>query len=244
MADSPVVAYTNRYKDILYQSVLDHCQPRQTCILDIGCNDGQDIKRLSLSGKDLKIFGLDLNGEALSKAEKNLAGTKNVYLVQGRGEAIPFKAGSFVIAYSSEVIEHTPDPAGFIAEAWRMLPENGLFVITTPSRYNYVKLAGAIVPRSLKRQLRRLIYYLKPGPDTNPHFREYTPKKLINLFEENNFAVEKIVPGVMRVPFWYLFEKFPFLVSIWGKVDKVIGLIPGGNHLKANYVVLARKRIK
>jgi SAM-dependent methyltransferase len=241
MADSPVVAYTIRYKEILYQAILDNCQPGQTRILDIGCNEGQDIERLILSGKDLKIFGLDLNKEALDKGVKRLAGAKNVYLAQGKGEAIPFKPGSFSIIYSSEVIEHTADPRGFISSAWSVLAGDGVFIITTPSRFNYVKLAGALVPRPLKRFLRRLIYYIEPGVDVNPHVREYTPGELKGLFEKNNFIVEKIVPGVMRVPFWYLFEKLPILVPIWEKFDKLAGLVPGGNHLKANYIMVAKK---
>jgi ubiquinone/menaquinone biosynthesis C-methylase UbiE len=236
-----VVTYTNRYKEILYQAILAHCQSGQTYILDIGCNDGQDIKRLSLSGKELKIFGLDMNREALKKGLKRLAGAEDAYLVQGKGEAIPFRANSFDVVYSSEVIEHTSDPGGFIAESWRVLSINGIFIITTPSRFNYATLAGTLVPRTLKIHLRRFIYYVKPGPDIDPHFREYTPKELNDLLQQNKFMVEKIIPGVMRVPFWYLFEKFPILVSIWEKFDKLVGLVPGGNHLKANYVLLAKK---
>ncbi len=241
MADSRVVTFTNRFKEILYQAVLEYGQSGQGYILDIGCNDGQDIKHLSLAGKDLKLFGLDMNREALKKGLNRLAGIKNAYLVQGKGEAIPYKSGSFDVVYSSEVIEHTPDPGGFIAEAWRVLSANGVFIVTTPSRFNYPKLAGALVPGSLKSHLRRFIYYVKPGPDIDPHFREYTPRELKELFQRNHFLVVKIIPGVMRVPFWYLFEKFPVLVSIWEKFDKLVGWVPFGNHLKANYVLLARK---
>ncbi len=241
MADSPVVTYTNSYKETLYRAILEHCRSELTRVLDIGCNDGQDLKRLSLSGKELKMFGLDLNREVLYKGLKRLAGTKNTYLVQGKGEAIPFKSSSFDIVFSSEVIEHTANPGGFIAEAWRVLSENGIFIVTTPSRFNYVKLAGALVPGPLKIHLRRLIYYVKPGVNVNPHFREYTPGELNDLFQQNKFMVEKIIPGVMRVPIWYLFEKFPILVSFWEKFDKLVGLVPLGNHLKANYVLLAKK---
>ena len=48
--------------------------------------------------------------------------------------ALPFASGSFDVVLSTEVIEHTPEPAHALPELARMLKPGGRLVLTTPGR--------------------------------------------------------------------------------------------------------------
>jgi SAM-dependent methyltransferase len=48
------------------------------------------------------------------------------------GKVLPFDAGSFDTVINTEVLEHTPEPAGLIAEMARVLRPTGVLILTTP----------------------------------------------------------------------------------------------------------------
>lgn len=242
MKTSPVLVYSNRYKEILFDLIVKNSDTAGPCyVLYIGCGKGSDLERISLLDKDIKNFGMDISYGSLLAAFKKMQDHKDCYLIQAKGEDIPFLDNSFHIIIASEVIEHTALLSGFLKEALRVLRDDGIFIITTPSKYNYPGLISKIVPFFLKQSLRKCIYYIEPGPNVNPHFYEYTPQCLKKIFQDNGFIVETIIPGVMRVPMWILFERFPALVSLWKRFDHTVGRLPYGYHLKANFIITARK---
>jgi SAM-dependent methyltransferase len=48
------------------------------------------------------------------------------------GKRLPFEAGSFDTVISTEVLEHTPDPAALVLEIARVLRPDGTVILTTP----------------------------------------------------------------------------------------------------------------
>ena len=235
---SPVLCYTMKFKEKIFNLVKEN---NPGCILDIGCGKGDDLERIALSGRPDKLYGLDNSIFALTEAKKRLANYKNCYLIQGQAEALPFNDSFFDIIIASEVIEHIAQPLVCLSEIHRVLKSNGTLILTTPSKYNYVKLIGKIIPRALKRSLRRLVYSITPGEDKDPHFREYTPQEMKLMLRSQGFLVERLAPGVMRVPAWQLFDRSPILLTLWKGLDRLLGILPFGRHLKANYVIAAKK---
>jgi len=234
--------YNAKYKRILHDLIMANVKDKPTpVILDVGCKVGVDLDEIHSTGFKTKLFGMDLNVESLGIARKKFTSAENICLLQADARYLPFQSEVFSLVYSSEVIEHIDKVDQFIQDVYRILEKNGAFIVTTPSKYNYVSLIGKLIPRFLKRPLRRMIYYLKPGEDVNPHFKEYTHKELKRIFEDNGFIVEQIQPGVLRVPCWPLFEKIPLLTFLWKMLDEFLNIIPGARHLKGNFVLLARK---
>lgn len=245
METSPVLKYTIRFKETLRKIVIDNCVDGVTShILDLGCGKGVDLERLSYIAKDKLIYGIDSSLKELREAALNTQAIKNCYLLQAKGENIPFRSGAFDVVVSAEVIEHTDQLRSFIGEVFRVLKPGGVFAATTPSKFNYVSIVGNIVPRFAKKFLRKFVYHIDPGEDVNPHFREYTPKELKKIFQESGFLVENITYGALRVPAWRLFEKMPVLFFFWKIIDGLIGRIPYLRDLKANFIITARKPIK
>lgn len=246
MESSFLVRYNSKYKEILHRLILEHVRGNPHCfILDVGCRWGDDLCKIVAVNADTNIFGIDTCFDALKVASRKLEKARNVnYVLQAKGEASPFRNNSFDIIISSEVIEHIERVEEFIKEVYRVLKNQGVFIISTPSRFNYVSLIGKIIPHRFKKFLRKFVYYLPQGRDENPHVREYTPGELKELFKKNGFEVKYIIGGVLRVPLWPLFERFSFLVLIWKCLDRFIDKFPGGINLKHNFVMEAEKIIK
>lgn len=238
-----LIEYTCRYKEILHRLIFEHIKNRSPCsVLDIGCRWGNDLKKVSLINTDMNIYGVDVCSEALEVASKEFEKNQNIHLCQAKGEALPFKDNYFDIIFSSEVIEHIEEVGKFVREVHRVLKNQGIFIITTPSKFNYTHVIGKIVPSPFKKSLRRFVYYINPGnPDVNPHVYQYAPRELKKLFEQNGFRVGRIIGGTLRVPVWPLFERFVFLLLIWKCLNRVVDHLPWGIHLKHNFVMEAMK---
>ncbi len=68
----------------------------------------------------------------LVKASRRLrrAGAANAAFVQGDGARLPFRTGSFDVAFLVAVLGEVPDPAGCIESLHRVLRPGGLLSIT------------------------------------------------------------------------------------------------------------------
>ncbi len=240
---SMLVQYNSKYKDIMHGLILEDMEKNESCsVLDIGCRWGHDIQKIAGANEHVHIAGIDISLDALKGAKTLLQKNQNVSLFQARFEGLPFKDNSFDIIISSEVIEHIENADDVLRDIYHILKKDGIFIVTTPSRFNYITLIGKAVPLKFKKFLRRLVYYLPQGnEDINPHEYEYTPGELTGLFEKNGFRVERISGGVLRVPVWPLFERLSFLLFIWKCLDRFIEMVPWGINLKHNFVLAARK---
>ncbi|SIS49083.1 Methyltransferase domain-containing protein [Corynebacterium appendicis CIP 107643] len=65
-----------------------------------------------------------------SISEMSAAGLSGYGAVRGDGVALPFKDGCFDVTYSSNVVEHVPDPAAMCAEMLRVTRPGGLVVVS------------------------------------------------------------------------------------------------------------------
>jgi SAM-dependent methyltransferase len=115
-------------------------------VLDAGCGGGGTA--LSLAEESAFAVGLDLEARFAGagtrlQAEKGIA---NAAFVQGDGERLPFRDGTFDLVFSHSVIEHVQAADGYLREIHRVLRPGGvLYLSTAPT----LSLAGAHLPRLL-----------------------------------------------------------------------------------------------
>lgn len=89
--------------------------------LDLGCGTGRN---LPLYGEGLRVIGVDPEEAMLKRARRR---GPNVPLVRARAEALPFKDGAFDTVVSGLVFCSVKDVARSLAEARRVLKDDGLF---------------------------------------------------------------------------------------------------------------------
>ena len=154
----------------------DGARPR---FLDIGCNGGFMVEAARERGFD--AHGLDIDPVSIAYARQ--AYPANAFALATLESYAP-DAGRFDLIYCSEVIEHVPDPADFLATARDLLAPGGLLFLTTPDISHWRRPRDVtrwdgfcppshcvyFTPRSLSALLLRLGFHdvrrrlaLKPG---------------------------------------------------------------------------------
>jgi 2-polyprenyl-3-methyl-5-hydroxy-6-metoxy-1,4-benzoquinol methylase len=95
--------------------------------LDIGCATGMLIEAMHKEGWDVR--GVDVCRESAEYGKTH----RGVDIFPGTLEEAHFPDGTFGVVHFSHLIEHVPDPRGFLGEVRRILAPGGIALITTPN---------------------------------------------------------------------------------------------------------------
>lgn len=98
-------------------------------IADLGCGTGELIERLSKETSH-NFIGIDYSPEMLEQARLRLSGTNNAELRLGELEHLPMKNEEIDTAIMNMVLHHISQPELPIAEAYRVLKPEGLFILS------------------------------------------------------------------------------------------------------------------
>ncbi len=104
-----------------------------TRILDIGCGAGLAAEALARHGH--AVTGIDAAGEAIEIARTHAAGQGLTLNYRScLAEELVAEGARFPAITCLEVIEHVPDPAGFLRVLAQLLEPDGLLVLSTLNR--------------------------------------------------------------------------------------------------------------
>lgn len=106
--------------------------PARPCgrLLEVGFGNGQTLRRMHSLGWEVE--GVEFDPVAVNNAR---ASGLSVHL--GDISSQNFPEASFDAVVSSHVIEHLPDPEGFLNECRRLLKRGGMLVIYTPNSRSF-----------------------------------------------------------------------------------------------------------
>ena len=97
-------------------------------VLDIGC--GRAIDSIRLASRGGNCLGLEPSNKMINYAKNRIAVSgRQISLVQGIGEYLPFKTNSLDKVICKGALDHFPDPAKAIEEIARVLKPQGKAVI-------------------------------------------------------------------------------------------------------------------
>ena len=151
-------------------------------ILDIGCvgNRGlwhEKIQQLA-SGK---VWGVDIDINGLKQM-------KSTQTVGADAQYLPFNDGKFDCAIMGELLEHLWNPMSALVEAWRVLKQNGMLVVTTPNAYSLNRMMSYVMHK-------RMTF----GCDD--HTTIFTPEALLKLMRKCGFEPTKSETCKFQIPF-------------------------------------------
>jgi SAM-dependent methyltransferase len=139
-------------------------------VLDVGCATGALLVALRERGWEAR--GVELCAPAAAYGREHFG----LPIHSGDLESAGFPDASFELVHASHLIEHVSDPGRFVAEACRIMADDGLFVLTTPN------VAG-FQARMLGSNWRSAIY---------DHLYLFSPRTLSALLAEHGLAVVRI----------------------------------------------------
>ena len=101
-------------------------------LLDAGVGAGRFADRAAAKGAE--VFGVDLTS-AVDAAYRNIGTRPNVHLLQADIFAMPFRDGTFDLAYSIGVLHHTPAPQEAFARVAATVRPGGKLAVYLYARY-------------------------------------------------------------------------------------------------------------
>lgn len=102
-------------------------------ILDAGSGEGYGTSMLAAAGA-ASATGIDVDEESVAHA----IGRYGPIFQRGDASALPFADDSFDLVVCFETIEHLDDDAAAIREFRRVLGDDGLLIVSTPNRDEYL----------------------------------------------------------------------------------------------------------
>jgi SAM-dependent methyltransferase len=105
---------------------------RGRLVLDAGVGAGRFAEVVANKGGE--VVGVDLS-RAVDAAYENIGRRPNVHLVQADIMAMPFREGTFDLAYSVGVLHHTPDPERAFARVAAVVRKGGALAVYVYARY-------------------------------------------------------------------------------------------------------------
>ena len=105
---------------------------RGRLVLDAGVGAGRFAEVVANKGGE--VVGVDLS-RAVDAAYENIGRRPNVHLVQADIMAMPFREGTFDLAYSVGVLHHTPDPEQAFGRVAAVVRKGGALAVYVYARY-------------------------------------------------------------------------------------------------------------
>ncbi|HOQ05882.1 MAG TPA: class I SAM-dependent methyltransferase [Anaerohalosphaeraceae bacterium] len=142
-------------------------------VLDVGCGNGAFLYSLRQK-TNCQVFGIELSEKAVESAK--VCYGLNVFCGTVEGYQAEENAFDLITAWS--VLEHVPDPMGFLQIVSRMVKPGGWFCIKTPN------------VRSLNACLFRDKWYALDSPR---HLFLFSPRTIRCYFQQNGLDVQSIL---------------------------------------------------
>ena len=142
--------------------------PDRPRILDIGCGTGDMLLLIAEESPEAQLVGLDFSPNMLEQAQVRCANMKQISLVQGDAQALPFDDESFDGVSIAFALRNTTDYGAVLAEARRVLKPGGTlacidsfvpsFVVVRPFYHLYFSVLMPLLGGGIKhwRQYRWL----------------------------------------------------------------------------------------
>jgi 2-polyprenyl-3-methyl-5-hydroxy-6-metoxy-1,4-benzoquinol methylase len=105
--------------------------------LDPGCGDGSLTHEVARVLNVEEVYGVDIDSEALAKAKTKI----KTHLADLNTDRLPFADGEFDVVSAFDVVEHLQNSNNMICEAYRILKQGGVLILTTPNLVSWVNRA-------------------------------------------------------------------------------------------------------
>jgi len=154
-----------------------------SAVLDIGCDEGELLRRFKEDNPKTNIFGIDVCKKSVETCKEKFKDFKKNFSFQNIDDGLTFENEKFDLIFMIATLEHVFDPIFAIKEVARIIKPGGVFILEVP---NIVFL-----PYRLK-----FLFGIRPRTSwgygwDGGHIGYFTRKDLQKALKEENFIIEK-----------------------------------------------------
>jgi 2-polyprenyl-3-methyl-5-hydroxy-6-metoxy-1,4-benzoquinol methylase len=162
---------------------------RNGTMLEIGAASGDNSLYAKKNGYAKNIYGIELFKMEDSNQENILFDE----FIIGNIEDLEFKFENekFDVILAGDVLEHLIDPYIIVEKLNKYLKPNGVLISSIPNIRYFRVLKDIVINGNFK--------YAEKGVLDKTHLRFFAKKNIIDLFEMNNYKVEKIKSNLTSV---------------------------------------------
>jgi ubiquinone/menaquinone biosynthesis C-methylase UbiE len=130
-SNNQIEKYQKEIRDIEWSAFKKYIL-KETKFLDVGCGSGDNLTRAKVEF-NCQVIGIDpLPGaHGVGRYSENV--TKEVQIIQGNAEKLPFQNEEFDIVFCSHVLEHVINKTKSLSEMNRVLKKDGVLIIGMPT---------------------------------------------------------------------------------------------------------------
>jgi SAM-dependent methyltransferase len=155
--------------------MLHAMMPADVRVLDVGCGTGS-VTLIVNSGRRNTVVAIEPNSDRAAKARSRGIDTHNCVL----DENFVCSNGQFDVVMSSDVIEHTEDPAVFLSLVRGVLKDGGTLLISAPNVAHWSVRANLLLGR---------FDYQPTGIMDETHLRWFTESTFRKLLASCGFEI-------------------------------------------------------
>ena len=162
---------------VKWEMLSDFCfkKSKNINILDVGCGDGNKMLYLIENGYK-NVSGIEYCRDVY---EARIKDYPDLSINSGNAEdLIGMESEKFDVVYCCHVLEHLPNPELAVQEAYRVLKDDGAYIIGLPNGYH---LADIIM-----RMVQKLVY------GKTEHLQKFDLNKISSLLKNSGFNVVEV----------------------------------------------------
>ena len=158
-----------------YRNTVKNLRSVSGKILDIGCGYGDLLLEFERQNKNIDLYGTDISKKAVDYCKK-----LGINADIGNADSMPYPDKTFDLVVMSLVIEHVIDQEKALNEVYRILKDNGRFLLTTDNVWWLVMM-----------QIKNIVFPWKPKYRRfqQPINDEFTYGRLRRLLESCNLKI-------------------------------------------------------
>lgn len=162
------------------QQIIKYVPENINIVLDVGCSSGGFGQLLKQKG--LTVWGVEPNAKAASVAESKLDMVINSLFDDS---ILPVVGNTkFDCIFFNDVIEHFIDPLSALELCKKILSPGGCIISAIPNVLQYGNILTILKKQDWE--------YVDAGILDRTHFRFYSKKSIIRLFEEAGYSILNI----------------------------------------------------
>lgn len=180
-----------KYFNSVRYDIISQIPQMQGChLLEVGAGSGATLVEIKQRGLAESVTGMDIF--SIPDSLQTHPSIDNFIIADIESHDFPHLTNTFDVILCADVLEHLKDPWASVRKLKGMLKQNGVIIASIPNFRELMTIKKIFLNGNFE--------YATEGILDKTHLRFFCRKNMIELFEQAQLEIQKIVPNFNLVP--------------------------------------------